>query len=110
MHAASLPELCLGNRTGGISGRCQRTRISRPLPTRRFAAAVYAGTFRGWGDLGVSTDARRHQAGDLRMIDFRNIIIASVIGLSAAGAVWLRLDPTFASPVPAQVVARDFRI
>lgn len=44
------------------------------------------------------------------MIVFRNVVIASVMGFSAAAAVWLMRDPVFSSPVPAQVIARDFRI
>ena len=44
------------------------------------------------------------------MISFRSIVITSVIGCSAAGALWLIRDPALLSPVPAQVVARDFKI
>lgn len=44
------------------------------------------------------------------MIDLRNVVIASVVGLSAVAAVWLIRDSAFASPVPGQVVARDFKI
>jgi len=44
------------------------------------------------------------------MIDFRNAVIACVMGTSAAGAVWLIRDTAMSSPIPAQVVARDFKI
>lgn len=44
------------------------------------------------------------------MFDFRNILITAVLGGSAATAVWLIRDPGMTAPVPAQVVARDFKI
>lgn len=44
------------------------------------------------------------------MINVRNIVITCVLGGSAAGAIWLLRVPAMSSPVPAQVVGRDFKI
>jgi HlyD family secretion protein len=44
------------------------------------------------------------------MFDFRNVLIAIVLSGSAVAAVWLIRDPGMTAPVPAQVVARDYKI
>jgi multidrug resistance efflux pump len=44
------------------------------------------------------------------MSGFRNLAITCVLGFSAAAAIWLIRDPGLSSPVPGQVVARDFKI
>lgn len=44
------------------------------------------------------------------MIDYRNVVIASVLSLSTAGAVWLIRTPGVSTVAPAQVVAQEFKM
>jgi hypothetical protein len=44
------------------------------------------------------------------MIEIRSVFITLVLGGSAASAIWLLRVPSMSSPVPAQVVGREFKI